>query len=342
VKRISLLFTAPQEVAIVEEELPPLTSGMALVRTLLSAISPGTELLVYKGQFPAGLPLDESIPSLKGTFVYPFRYGYSCVGRVEAVGEGVDPSWMNRLVFSFQPHSSHFMVSTDELIPVPAGVEAEQAVLLPNMETALNLVMDGAPMIGEKVVVFGQGIVGLLTTSLLARFPLSCLLGLDLYPLRRRASLHAGAVACLDPLDDDVLAQVQALLLGDADLVFELSGAPSALDQAIAITAYSGRIVVGSWYGQKRAYLDLGGRFHRNRMHLVSSQVSSIAPELTGRWTKARRFAVAWEMLAQVDTGGWITQRIPVEDASQAYGLLDERTVETIQVVLTYENDEKG
>ena len=308
------------------------------MRTLLSAISPGTELLVYRGQFPAGIPLDNSIPSLEGAFAYPFRYGYSCVGRVETVGEQVDPAWMGRLVFSFQPHCSHFVVGTNVLIPVPEGITAEQAVLLPNMETALNLVMDGAPLIGEKVVVFGQGIVGLLTTALLARFPLSVLLGLDLYPLRRQASLDAGAAACLDPQDANVSEQVHTLLSGDADLVFELSGAPSALNQAISITAYSGKIVIGSWYGRKHVDLDLGGRFHRSRIRLVSSQVSSIAPDLTGRWTKERRFGVAWEMLAQVDPRGWITHRIPIEDASQAYRLLDGQTAETIQVVLTYEH----
>lgn len=341
-KRTSLLFTAPREVAVYEEDLPPVAPGLLLVRTVLSAISSGTELLMYRGQFPTGMPLDDSLPSLEGELTYPFRYGYSCVGSVEAVGDGVDPAWIGRLVFSFQPHCSHFVVGTNALIPVPEGVAAEQAVFLPNMETALNLVMDGAPLIGENVVVFGQGIVGLLATALLARFPLAGLVGLDLYPVRRRASLEAGASACLDPQDADVFEQVQTLLPGDADLVFELSGAPSALDQAIAITAYSGRIVIGSWYGRKRADLDLGGRFHRSRIRLVSSQVSSIAPDLTGRWTKARRFGVAWDMLAQVNPEGWVTQRIPIENASQAYRLLDEQTAETIQVILTYEHYGRG
>ena len=76
----------------------------------------------------------------------------------------------------------------------------------------------------------------------------------------------------------------------EADLCFELSGAPSALNTAISLTGFDGRIMIGSWYGQKQSGLDLGGRFHRSRIRLISSQVSTIAPELTGRWDKDRRF----------------------------------------------------
>jgi threonine dehydrogenase-like Zn-dependent dehydrogenase len=120
------------------------------------------------------------------------------------------------------------------------------------------------------------------------------------------------------------------------DLCFELSGAPEALDQAIAVTGFDGRVVVGSWYGQKRASLDLGGRFHRSRIRLVSSQVSTLAPALTGRWSKARRFELAWEMLRQVRLARLVTQRFPVEQAAEAYQLIDQQPGETIQVLLTY------
>ncbi len=119
-------------------------------------------------------------------------------------------------------------------------------------------------------------------------------------------------------------------------MVFELSGSPQALDQAIGVTAFSGRIVVGSWYGRKRASLDLGGRFHRARIELISSQVSSLAPRLSGRWTKARRLQVAWDALREVRPSRFITQRFPLKQAPQVYRLLDQNPEQTLQIVFTY------
>ena len=121
-----------------------------------------------------------------------------------------------------------------------------------------------------------------------------------------------------------------------ADLCYEISGNPAALDQAIEATGFSGRVVIGSWYGLKRSDLNLGGRFHRSRVRLIGSQVSSIAPELTGRWNKTRRHQATWRMLAQVQPARLITHRFPIEQAAQAYELIDRHPEEVIQVILTY------
>lgn len=336
-KRTSLYFTAPYKLQLRREPIPDPGPNQVLVQTLQSAISPGTEALVYHGQFPEDMPVDATITALPGTFQYPFKYGYSAVGRVIACGQDVPGDWQERLVFAFNPHESHFLADVPALLPLPPGMTPETALFLPNMETALNFVMDAGPLIGEKVAVFGQGIVGLLTTALLARFPLDRLVTLDRYPSRRNASLALGASASLDPAVSDALARARAALAGEADLCLELSGQPSALDQAIALTGFAGRILVGSWYGQKRAALDLGGRFHRSRIRLFSSQVSSLAPELSGRWTRARRFELAWEMLRQVRPEQFITHRFPLAQAAQAYTLLDQAPQDAIQIVLTYE-----
>jgi 2-desacetyl-2-hydroxyethyl bacteriochlorophyllide A dehydrogenase len=336
ITRCSVYFTAPKSIEIREDLAPDPLTGEALVQTLVSAISPGTESLVYQGLFPDELALDESIASLPGRFDYPLKYGYSAVGRVIDLGPGVDPVWLGRLVFAFNPHESHFIASTASLIPLPDGMDPEMAVFLSNMETAVNFIMDGKPGVGERVVVLGQGIVGLLTSALLAQFPLERLVTLDRYPLRRKASLDLGVQASLDPTEPQTQAQLQDLLADGADLCYELSGTPAALDQAIALTGFYGRVIIGSWYGQKRASLDLGGRFHRSRIRLISSQVSSLSPDLTGRWSKARRFSVAWEMLRRVQPARWITHRFALQDAAQAYELLDQHPELAIQVVFMY------
>lgn len=340
-QRKSLFFTQPSQVAIRSEALETPRPGQVRVRSLVSAISSGSELLIYRGQAPDDLPVDDAIQALAGSFQFPMQYGYALCGSVEALGEAVDPAWLGRLVFAFHPHEDCFNAVLGDLVPLPDGVSPEDAVFLPNLESAVNFVMDGKPLIGEQVVVFGQGIVGLLTTALLARFPLERLVTLDRFAIRRRVSLALGAHLCLDPTDAQGSEPLRHALHAShrydgADLVYELSGSPHALEQAIAVAGFGARVVVGSWYGQKRVSLDLGGRFHRARLQLISSQVSSLAPEFSGRWSKARRLETAWRLLPSLRPSAWITHRFPLEEASQAYQLLDQRPEEAIQVVLTY------
>ncbi|MBX3052349.1 MAG: zinc-binding alcohol dehydrogenase [Caldilineaceae bacterium] len=333
--RRSVYFTGPRQAAVVEETLPAPAPGEVLVETLVSAISPGTEMLFYRGQLPAGLAVDTSIASLAGSLAYPLKYGYACVGRVAETGPDVADTWRGQRVFAFHPHESHFCAPVATLLPLPTGMDTERASLLPNAETAVNLVMDGAPLVGERVVVFGLGIVGLLTTALLAQFPLAALDVFDPIPQRRALARTLGASHTFDPADTESSSLDLSAGHG-TDLIFELSGQPAALDQAVQMAGFGARIVIGSWYGNKRASLDLGEHFHRNRIQLVSSQVSTIAPGLTGRWSKARRMESAWRFLADLPIERLITHRFPVEEATAAYQLIDQQPEQTVQVVLDY------
>ncbi|MEW6659871.1 MAG: oxidoreductase [Thermodesulfobacteriota bacterium] len=339
--RLSLFFTGPREVEIREEPLAPPGPGQVLVKTLLSAISPGTEMLIYRGQAPGDLAVDETIPALAGRFGFPLKYGYAVIGRAEVLGEGVPGEWQDRLVFAFNPHESHFLTNLEELLLPPPSLSPEAAVFFPHMETAITFVMDGQPQLGEQVAVFGQGVVGLLLTGLLARLPLAGLVTLDLHASRRRLSTDWGAHLSLDPGAPGSLEKLLESWSGPAsyrgaDLCYEVSGNPAALEQAIAVTGFHGRVVIGSWYGRKKADLNLGGRFHRSRMRLISSQVSTIAPELSGRWSKFRRYLLAWRLLQETDPSPLITHRFPLAQAARAYDLLDQNPAEALQVILTY------
>jgi 2-desacetyl-2-hydroxyethyl bacteriochlorophyllide A dehydrogenase len=342
--RQALFFTAPGKVEVRPEPAPTPGDGEVLVRTVVSAISAGTELLIYLGQAPAGMPADSALPSLAGTLAFPLKYGYACVGRILQVGAGVDRSLENRAVFAFQPHQSVFTAPAAETILLPPDMPLERALFLPGAETAVNLVQDGRPLAGERVVIFGQGVVGLLTTALLASMPLALLVTLDRFPQRRQASLRLGATASLDPNDEGAQERLAARLADaehpGADLTFELSGDPAVLNQALRITGFDGRVVIGSWYGEKRAALDLGGEFHRSRIHLISSQVSTLAPRLRGRWSKSRRLHFALNFLDDVEPEGLISHRVPFAEAASAYQLLAEHPEQALQVVLTYSPSE--
>jgi 2-desacetyl-2-hydroxyethyl bacteriochlorophyllide A dehydrogenase len=340
-KRLSVYFEAPYHVAVKDEPLPSLEPTQVLVETLASAISSGTELLVYRGQVPTEIPVDETIPSLTGKFGYPLKYGYAAVGRVIEVGSEVSTEWQGRCVFAYNPHESHFISSPKELIPLPPILSPEEGTLLPTMETAVNFLMDGGPLVGEQVAVFGQGTVGLLTTSLLTQFPLAGLVTLDPIPLRREKSLSLGAHYALDPTVPDALSQLhEALQQGrphkGADLAYELSGNPAALNLAIAAMGFNGRVVIGSWYGQKKMPLHLGGRFHRSRISLISSQVSTISQGLQSRWNRTRRWQLAFEMLQRLRPVHLVTHRFLVDKAAEAYSLLDRSPEQAVQILLTY------
>lgn len=333
--RKALYFTAPQQVELREETVPELGADEVLVETRCSAISAGTEMLVYQGRFPRDIETDSVISSLRGSLEYPLPYGYACVGVIKETGREVDRSLRDQFVFAFQPHASHFVAKPDSLFPIPEPLSPEAACFFPNMETAVNLVQDAAPIFGECVLVLGQGVVGLLTASLLSEFPLETLVTADCFELRRNSSPVSQRLS-LDPYTPNFHKDARKLLGGSADLTFELSGRPETLNDALAITGYSGRIVMGSWYGEKRAEIDLGGTFHRSRIKLISSQVSTVGPELSGRWNKSRRFNTAWKALARVKPEKWVTHRVPLEKAEDAYQLLDENPQETIQVLITY------
>jgi len=341
-----LWFTQPGQLEIRTQQLPALAPGQLLVKNHCSAISAGTELLVYRGQLPEAISLDATLEALQNQETYPLQYGYASVGRVENIGAEVDAGWQDKWVFAFQPHASHFVTSPDQVIVLPDDITPEAAVFLANMETAVNLVLDGKPALGERVLVLGQGIVGLLLSSLLAQFPLANLIALETLVERRSTALRLGVQHVYDPtseqqvttLKNDLQLPVQLQSTADsgADLIYEVSGVPDALNLAIDCCAYSGRIVIGSWYGNKSAAIQLGGVAHRNRIQLISSQVSTIAPDLTGRWHKTRRFQTAWDMIRRVQPQQLITHRVSLEQADSMYQLLDKSPEKVLQAIITY------
>lgn len=329
----SIHFTGPREVTVDEYPVPDPSAGELRFESIVSAISPGTELLVYRGEVPNGLPADATIDALDGSLEYPVQYGYATVGRVTAVGEGVSADWSDELVFAFHPHASHGIAAPEGVRRVPEACPPERAAFLANVEAATSFVMDGRPRIGEEIAVFGQGVLGLLTTALLAEFPLSVLVTVEPHGSRRELSEQLGADESLPP--DGPIAPAFGTDDG-ADLTFELSGNPEALDAAVDATGYAGRVVVGSWYGNRRTDLHLGGRFHRSHIRIRSSQVSSVDPDHAGRWTKDRRFELAWQLLRTLEPRRLVTHRLPIERAPEAYRLLDQSPDETVQVLLTY------
>jgi 2-desacetyl-2-hydroxyethyl bacteriochlorophyllide A dehydrogenase len=323
-------FVAPRRVELREVELPEPSEGRILVATEWSGISSGTELLAYRGEVDPDLPLDETLGALAGTFAYPFRYGYSAVGRV--VGPAA-PFREGQRVFAFHPHQDRFVVDAREAVAVD-DLDPRAATLYPMVETALQVCLDAGPRLGETAAVLGLGAVGVLVAALLGRTG-AVVLGSEPEPARRAAATAFG-VRAVAP--DELAAAVAAATGGrGADLVVEASGNPAALASALGLLAHEGTAVVCSWYGTKPVPLPLGAAFHRRRLALRSTQVSTLPAALSSRWDRGRRAELAWRLARELPLAVLATHGFPFEQAAEAYARADRMDDGLIHAALRYQ-----
>jgi 2-desacetyl-2-hydroxyethyl bacteriochlorophyllide A dehydrogenase len=321
-----LMFIAPRRVELAAVDVAEPGPGQVLVRTLHSGISSGTELLCYRGLLDPDLPLDERIGSLSGSFRYPFPYGYSCVGVVERSAGPVPPG---TVVFAFHPHQDRFVVAGSDVVVLPEGTDPRSGTLFPLVETALQVSLDAGPVAHETVVVLGLGAVGVITALLLQRAGAD-VLAADPLAGRRELAVSLG-VPAVTP--DELPFRLPD---GGVPLLVELSGSPTALADALPLLAHEGTALVGSWYGEQEVRLPLGGAFHRRRLTIRSSQVSTIPAALAGRWDVGRRRGVAAGLLNVLPLTALATTEVPFEEAPRAYEALDRRAPGVLHVALRY------
>jgi 2-desacetyl-2-hydroxyethyl bacteriochlorophyllide A dehydrogenase len=322
-------FAAPRRVRIREVALPPVDTEDVVVRTRCSGISSGTELLAYRGGIDSALPLDAAIGALGGTFTYPFRYGYSCVGVVEQGPPNLTPG---TLVFAFHPHQDVFVVPAAVVVEL-GDIDPRTATLFPMVETALQISVEAAALTGQAVVIIGLGLVGLLT-SLLVQRETAVVLGVDPLGWRRDVAQRLGIDAVAP---EDVAHALDDRGLDGVPLVIEASGNPAALSAALGLLAHEGTALVASWYGTAPVSLPLGAEFHRRRLTIRSTQVSSIPAALADRWTVAQRREAARRLLGELPLEVLATHTFAFEQAADAYAALDRREEGLIHAALGYE-----
>jgi 2-desacetyl-2-hydroxyethyl bacteriochlorophyllide A dehydrogenase len=324
-----LRFVAPYRVELDEVTVREPEEDELLVRAEASGISSGTEMLAYRGQIDPSLALDETLGALRGSFAYPFAYGYSAVGTVEASrGRIADGS----RVFAFHPHQDLFVVRARDVVPVD-GLDPRSATFLPLVETALQVCLDAGPRLGEHVAVVGLGCIGLLTAALLSRAG-AHVIGAEPQEARRRAAARLG-VEAVPP--EEIAAVLDERTQGrGVPLVVEASGSPDALADGLRLLAHEGTALVCSWYATKTVPLPLGAEFHRRRLVIRSTQVSTIPSELAGRWDRDRRRRAARALLDELALDALPSQEFPFEHAADAYAALAGAEPGLLHAVLRY------
>lgn len=329
----ALWFTARRQAEVLDEVVPAPEGAQILVRAVVSLISAGTELLVYRGELPA--EDDLGLETCAGSFGFPVKYAYQVIGEVveAGAGSGFRPG---ELVFCRHPHQSLFTLSTSGFLVsrVPVDLSPERAIFVNLLEVALNASLDVPVRFGDVVVVYGQGVVGSFCAQLAGRSA-GKLVVVDPIGTRRARALSLGADAAVAP--DEAAQAVEDLSAGrGADVCIEASGAPAALQDAIRLTGQEGTIVAVSFFGSRLVPLLLSPEFHYRRQRIVSSQVSSLGSGLQPRWTAGRRNAVAFDLLRSDWLDAAVTHRFAFERAPEAYRLLDDGVEPAMGILLDY------
>ncbi|HET8790510.1 MAG TPA: zinc-binding alcohol dehydrogenase [Modicisalibacter sp.] len=290
---------SPGTGALREESLPEPGLDEVLVRTRFSAISRGTEALVFNGRVPPSEYGRMRAPFQAGEFPGPVKYGYASVGTIE---QG-PAKLQGRDVFCLYPHQDRYIVPADAVLEIPQGVPAERAVLAANMETAINGLWDAGPRVGDRIAVIGAGVVGALVAYLCARVPGTRVQLIDVEPGRAQLAQALGVPFC-------AVQEAQ----GDNDLVIHASGTPQGLRAGLSLAGQEATLIEMSWFGQQEVGLPLGEAFHARRLTLRSSQVGSISPSRSARWDHRRRLALALELLVDARLDALISDESDFND----------------------------
>jgi len=307
--------------ALLTESLPQPQDGEVEVRALASAVSRGTEALVFHGRVPRNQHAAMRCPFQAGAFPWPVKYGYASVGVVE----GGEASLRGRRVFCLHPHQDRYVVPLGAVVPVPDDVDTEVATLAANMETALNGLWDQPVAPGQRVTVIGAGLLGLFVATLAAAVPGAAVEIVDPDDARRALAAKLGLAAATD-----------ADAAAERDLVFHTSGHPDGLVLALRLAEFEATIVELSWYGDRPVALPLGEAFHSRRLRLVSSQVGHVAPAMRGRVTHRERMARALALLADPRYRRLIGERVAFADLPGAAAGIHAAASTPPAVIVTY------
>jgi threonine dehydrogenase-like Zn-dependent dehydrogenase len=293
-----------------------------LVRTLYSAVSRGTESLVFRGGVPESQHDVMRAPFQEGDFPAPVKYGYLNVGTVESGPADL----RGRTVFCLYPHQTRYVVPVAAVTPVPETVPAERAVLAGTVETAVNAVWDASPQVGDKIAVVGAGMVGASVARILAAIPATRVQLVDIDPARQGLADRLGVDFAL-PRD----------ATGDCDLVVHASASEQGLTRALELLRPEGVCVELSWYGDRRVSVPLGEWFHSRRLTIRSSQVGTVSP--TRPRSYGQRLAVALALLADAGFDALVTDECRFDELPAVLPRLISSEPSSLCLRVTYDND---
>lgn len=346
-------YTAPKTMVVETIDQMALKSNEVRAASILSAVSHGSEMNVYRGIAPFfrrkqnyEYRLFEDAASEQDLWSYPIRscdpgvwyMGYSNVGRVTEVGSEVIGIQVGDLIYAHAPHQSEVIKAERDVVKLPETLQPEQAIFFTNLMTTYNGILDSRIKLGDTVVVLGLGVLGQLVTQMVRLSGAFQVIGVDLFEKRLEAALENGADYVFNPATTPDIAKAVRGLTNNkgADLVIEVTGNQKSLNEAIRIAAPDSTVTALGWYQGPCTALDLSEEFHHNRITLRSSQTGSIAPDIAHLYNDERKVRNCIKLLEKLKLENLITHRVPLDDIQQAYEKIDQAPNEIIQVAITY------
>lgn len=303
--------------------LGPVAPGTVRIAATASAISRGTESLVFQGRVPPSQTEIMRCPHQEGDFPFPVKYGYCTVGQV--VETKAAALAVGTRVFCLHPHQTVFDVPASQAVPIPDGVPDRRATLAANLETAINALWDAPVLVGDRVVVIGGGLVGLLIALLAQAVP-----GTQVQVIEPMAARAEAAV------DLGLTVSTADRALYDADLVVHASGNPQGLALGLELAGFEATVLEVSWYGDKSVPLPLGEAFHSRRLRLISSQVGSVSDRRRARRGHRDRLVTALGLLADPVFDALLAEPIAFAELPQAMARLAAMPVGRPAVTVSY------
>ena len=329
-----IVFTAPHSVDLEEVPIPEPGNGNLLVRVSVSGISAGTEMTYYHGAPELRLAKEE--------YTYPIRPGYEAVGFVEKCGAQVDGFRPGDRVICPGYHAQYVEVEASLSARLPAEVSNEQATLAMLAVTSMHAVRRAALQYGDRVVVIGLGVVGILAAQQARLAGASQVIGLDVDPWRLKVAKELDIDLVVDARSQTAHQEILSATDGiGADVVIEAAGVGSAITDALLYVRDRGRIVILG-YHTGSVEINPGDEFWYKEVDILATRAMGPTPGLPisyVRWTTDRSLKLAIELLARgaIKTNGMLTHRYPYTMADQAYQMIDQRRENFLQVVFLWD-----
>lgn len=323
------LITEPYTTQIEEYEIGDPGPGQVLVETEASGISPGTELAIY-----TGIHQWLNDPNNKWA-KFPFRGGYSAVGRVMAVGADVKRFKEGDRVIWPGRHESHAIIQaegdTADIWPIADHVPAASAALLSLGRFPFTALVRSSTILGQSVAVLGAGLIGQIAARLFNAAGAYPIISIDSVAQRRKWAEATYGVRTIDPTAGDSLETIKEMLGGKRpDIVVDATGVPAALKDALRLVVDGGQIIlVGSPRGIIQdfdSYWDLHGR----SVSIVGAHGSAVGIHARDKFpfTRSRQLPLLVHFLesGKLKLDDLVTHHVPGDQIGAMYdGLLNKR-----------------
>jgi 2-desacetyl-2-hydroxyethyl bacteriochlorophyllide A dehydrogenase len=323
-----IVFPERGRVVVEPFDLPAVGPGQVLVQARYSLVSSGTERIALYARYDAGTHWE-------GYARYPFYPGYSAVGEIAAVGEGVDDLSVGDIVASRFGHASHHVTDAVACARVPEGIDLQQAAWFALAKIALMGARVAEYGLGTRVLTIGTGPIGQMTVRWVNAAGARHNVVVDPVPARRALAQRGGATGTVaDIADRDAI--LTAFGGTQPECVIDATGNAAVLAEALPLAAMKGRVVILGNTGSP-AEQRITDDVITHALQIVGAH--DVLSMLDSPWDGDRSLHDLFFHLVRTgrfDLDGLITDVVQPSDAEAAYRAADERPEETVGIVFDW------